>query len=98
MKTIAIAVAAAFLFTGTAHAEPAKVAHTSGKFESFSDKAKAVTYDAKVPSGAKVRCGATVDAVEDVAGGVQVSLTCTVEVEGAPKPSCVATVLYRYYQ
>ena len=46
----------------------------------------------------KVRCGATVDAVDDVAGGVQVTLTCTVECEGAPKPSCVATVVYRYYE
>ena len=31
------------------------------------------------------------------AGGAQVMLTLTFEVEGAAKPSCVATVVYRYY-
>lgn len=70
MKTLAVAVAAALLFTGTAHAEPAKVAHTSGKFESFSPAAKAVTYDAKVPTGAKV----TVVGVPTVSGGTTVLL------------------------
>jgi acyl dehydratase len=57
-----------------------------------------VRFPSPVPVGAKVRCGATVDAVDDVAGGVQVTLTCTVECEGASKPACVATVLYRYYE
>lgn len=70
MKTLAIAVATALVFTGTAHAEPASVAHTSGKFESFSDTAKAVTYDAKVPSGARV----TVVGVPTVGGGTTVLL------------------------
>ncbi len=55
-----------------------------------------VRFPSPVPVGSKVRCGATVDAVDDVAGGVPVTLTCVVECEGAPKPSCVATVVYRY--
>ncbi|MDX8144497.1 superoxide dismutase [Lentzea sp. BCCO 10_0061] len=70
MKTLAVAVAAAFVFTGTAHADPAKVAHTSAKFESYSATAKAVTYDAKVPAGAKV----TVVGVPAVRGGTTVLL------------------------
>ena len=57
-----------------------------------------VRFPAPVPVGAKVRCGGTVDAVDDVAGGVQVTLTLTLEVDGATKPSCVATVVYRYYE
>ena len=57
-----------------------------------------VRFPSPVPVGSKVRCGATVDAIDDVAGGVQVTLTCTIECEGAPKPSCVATVVYRYYE
>jgi acyl dehydratase len=57
-----------------------------------------VRFPSPVPVGAKVRCGATVDAVDDIAGGVQVTLTCTIECDGAPKPSCVATVVYRYYE
>jgi hypothetical protein len=36
--------------------------------------------------------------VDDVAGGVQVSMKLTFEVEGASKPSCVAEVVYRYYE
>ena len=35
--------------------------------------------------------------VEDVKGGVQVTLDVTLEVEGAAKPSCVAQVVYRYF-
>jgi acyl dehydratase len=57
-----------------------------------------VRFPSPVPVGAEVRCGAQVDAVDDVAGGVQVTLTCTIEAEGAPKPALVATVVYRYYE
>jgi acyl dehydratase len=57
-----------------------------------------VRFPSPVPVGSKVRCGARLDAVDDVGGGVQVTLTCTIECDGAPKPSCVATVVYRYYE
>lgn len=60
--------------------------------------AEKIRFPAPVPVGAKIRCGATVDSVEDIAGGLSVQLTATVECEGAPKPSCVATVVYRFYQ
>ena len=56
-----------------------------------------VRFPAPVPVGSKVRCGATVDEVEEISGGAQVKLTLTFECEGAPKPSCVAQVVYRYY-
>jgi len=55
-----------------------------------------VRFPSPVPVGSKVRCGAVVDAVDDVAGGVQVTVTGTIEIEGAAKPACVATVVYRY--
>jgi superoxide dismutase, Cu-Zn family len=58
------------VFTGTAHAEPARVAHTSARFENYSATAKAVTYDAKVPAGAKV----TVVGVPTAGGGTTVLL------------------------
>ncbi|MGW6449389.1 superoxide dismutase [Lentzea sp. NPDC055074] len=71
MRTIAAAIAATLVFTGTAHAEPAQVAHTSAKFETYSTTAKAVTYDAeKVPAAAKV----TVVGVPKVSGGTSVLL------------------------
>jgi acyl dehydratase len=50
-----------------------------------------------VPVGSKLRAGVKLLAVEDVTGGVQVTLETTFEVEGAKKPSCVAEVVFRYY-
>jgi hypothetical protein len=35
--------------------------------------------------------------VSDVAGGVQVKMRFTFEVEDATKPACVAENLFRYY-
>jgi acyl dehydratase len=57
-----------------------------------------VRFPAPVPVGSKLRLGAALDAVEDIAGGAQVSMTFTFEVEGAPKPSCVANIIFRYYE
>jgi acyl dehydratase len=57
-----------------------------------------VRFPSPVPVGSKVRCGAAVDRVDRVAGGASVTLTLTIEVEGAPKPACVAQVVYRYYE
>jgi acyl dehydratase len=54
-------------------------------------------FPAPVPVDSKVRAGATLASVEDVAGGVQVALEVTFEIEGATKPVCVAEVLFRYY-
>jgi acyl dehydratase len=56
-----------------------------------------VRFTSPVPVGADVRAGATLASVEDVAGGIQVCLDVTVEVKDAPKPSCVAQVVFRYY-
>jgi acyl dehydratase len=56
-----------------------------------------VRFPSPVPVGSKVRAGAELVSVEDVAGGAQVTMQVTFEVEGAPKPSCVAEVIYRYY-
>jgi hypothetical protein len=50
-----------------------------------------------VPVGSEVVCSAFLVAVEDVAGGAQVTLRAVVSVVGAPKPSCVAEVVFRYY-
>ena len=56
-----------------------------------------VRFPAPVPVGAEIRLGAAVAEVEDVAGGIQVALDVTIEVKDAPKPSCVAQVVFRYY-
>ena len=54
-------------------------------------------FPAPVPVGSKVRAGVQLDQLEDVSGGVQVTLTTTFEVEGGSKPVCVAEILFRYY-
>ena len=56
-----------------------------------------VRFPSPVPVGAKLRMGAELTAVEDIAGGAQVYMTFTFECEGAPKPSCVSEVIFRYY-
>ncbi len=56
-----------------------------------------VRFPSPVPVGSKLRLGASLLSVEDVAGGAQIAMELTFEVEGAPKPSCVAEVLFRYY-
>ena len=50
-----------------------------------------------VPVGGKLRAGASLASVEDIAGGAQVTMDVTFEVDGKDKPACVAQVVYRYY-
>ncbi|HWD95367.1 MAG TPA: MaoC family dehydratase [Acidimicrobiales bacterium] len=57
-----------------------------------------VRFTSPVPVGSDVRAGATLASIDDVAGGVQVALDVIVEVRDAPKPSCVAQVVFRYYR
>lgn len=57
-----------------------------------------VRFTSPVPVGSEVRAGATLASVEEVNGGVQVALDVTVEVKDAPKPACVAQVVFRYYR
>jgi acyl dehydratase len=56
-----------------------------------------VRFPSPVRVGSKIRLAARVDSVEEVAGGVQVALDFTVEIDGVAKPACVARPLYRYY-
>ncbi len=57
-----------------------------------------VRFMAPVPVGARLRLGARVIAVDDIAGGVQCTYELTFECEGAVKPSCVAEVIFRSYE
>ncbi len=59
--------------------------------------ANKVRFMAPVPVGAKLRAGVKVLAVDDIAGGAQVTIETTIETEGSSKPSCVAEVIFRYY-
>ena len=42
--------------------------------------------------------GVTVASADDVDGGVQVTYDLVIEVRDAPKPACVAQVIYRYFR
>ncbi|MFM8529954.1 MAG: MaoC family dehydratase [Ilumatobacteraceae bacterium] len=59
--------------------------------------ANKVRFPSPVPVGARLRLGVKLLAVEDIAGGVQMPLEFTFECEGAPKPSCVAEIIFRSY-
>ncbi len=56
-----------------------------------------VRFPSPVPVGSRLRLGARLLSVVDIAGGVQASVEFTFEVEGASKPSCVAEVVFRNY-
>jgi acyl dehydratase len=59
--------------------------------------ANKVRFPSPVPVGAKLRAAVTLQSVEDVSGGVQLTILMNLEVEGSEKPACVAEVLYRYF-
>jgi len=57
-----------------------------------------VRFPSPVPVGATLRLGAVLVGAEQLGdGGVQATLELTFEVEGSPKPACVAELLLRYY-
>ena len=57
-----------------------------------------VRFPSPVPVGSDLRMGVTVAAVDETDGGVQVTYDLVMEVKDAPKPACVAQVVYRYYR
>ncbi len=59
--------------------------------------ANRIRFPAPVPSGAKIRLGATITDVQEIQGGVQNLIDVTIEVIGANKPSLAAQLVYRYY-
>lgn len=59
--------------------------------------ANKVRFPSPVPVGAKIRLGVKLLDVEEIAGGVQMTMEFTFECEGASKPSCVAEIIFRSY-
>ena len=56
-----------------------------------------VRFPSPVPVGSKVRLTATLKQVEEVAGGLQVTMSAVIEREGGDKPVCIAEPVFRYY-
>ncbi len=55
-----------------------------------------VRFPSPVPVGSRIRAGAEIVAVDEIAGGVQTTITITIEVEGTEKPACVIESLSRW--
>jgi acyl dehydratase len=56
-----------------------------------------VRFPSPVPVGSTVRLGVELSPLDRIAEGTaQVTMTFTFEVVGAPKPACVAEVIFRY--
>jgi acyl dehydratase len=56
-----------------------------------------VRFPAPLPVNSRVRMRATLSSVDDVPGGVQLTVTQTFEREGEEKPVCVAEAVSRMY-
>jgi acyl dehydratase len=56
-----------------------------------------VRFPAPVPVNSKIRMKATLVSVEDVPGGVQLTIDAVLEREGGDKPVCVAQPIFRFY-
>lgn len=56
-----------------------------------------VRFPAPVPSGSRLRGTFRVESVDEFDGGVQATMTATIEREGGDKPVCVAELVFRYY-
>ena len=55
-----------------------------------------VRFPAPVPVGSRIRGGAEIAAVDEIPGGLQTTITITIEVEGNTKPACVIESLSRW--
>jgi acyl dehydratase len=56
-----------------------------------------VRFISPVKVGSRVRMNAVIAEVTEVAGGFQLAVDQTIEIEGADKPAVVARGLYRFY-
>jgi acyl dehydratase len=57
-----------------------------------------VRFPSPVPVGSKVVMGVELTAVDELPGAAQTTFIATFQVQGADKPSCVAEVIYRFYE
>jgi len=57
-----------------------------------------VRFPAPLRVGSRVRATAELTGAEPVPGGVQAVATVTVSAEGAPRPVCVAEIVFRYLE
>lgn len=54
-------------------------------------------FPSPVKVGSKIRMGATIANVEEIAGGAQITVDCAVEIDGQTKPAVVLQAVHRFY-
>ena len=59
--------------------------------------ANKVRFPSPVPVGARLRLGVKLLEAKEIPGGAETTMEFTFECEGAPKPSCVAEIIFRQY-
>jgi acyl dehydratase len=57
-----------------------------------------VRFISPVKAGSKIRMTGTIASVTEIAGGYQIGVEQTIEIEGVEKPALVAHGLYRFYK
>jgi acyl dehydratase len=57
-----------------------------------------VRFPAPVPVGSRMRGRFTVAALEEIEGGIQVTLSGVAELDGQEKPACAAELVFRQYR
>jgi len=57
-----------------------------------------VRFISPVKAGSKIRMTGTIVSVTEIAGGYQIGVEQTIEIEGVEKPALVAHGLYRFYK
>jgi acyl dehydratase len=57
-----------------------------------------VRFPAPVPVGSRIRLTATLAGLDEIEGGVQVTVAATIDQEGGGKPVCVAEPVFRFYR
>jgi len=55
-----------------------------------------VRFPAAVPVGGRIRLTATLNDVTEVTGGLQITASAVIELEGSGKPACVAEPVFRF--
>ncbi len=55
-----------------------------------------IRFPAPVPVGSRIRASAELTAVDEVHGGVQTTMTITVEIEGGDRPACIVESISRW--
>ena len=56
-----------------------------------------VRFPSPVPVGGRIRLTATLTDVTEVTGGLQITASAVIELEGGAKPACVAEPIFRFY-